>query len=180
MFAKLIDMIFKQKSEPVVQRQEPPPVTVKALSPLQHVLHPVCNRQMIVDEMMAWVADCGEEYTRRTMYAFMNVHDGTSNLMYAVKNGEIVGFVIFRFAQRRVFVERLAVNPVHRRCGVGRHLLDVVQSSLTPYRETAVMRVPVEFLPAQFFLRSCGWKATGEKDGRIKFELKFRTHDNAL
>lgn len=168
MLSKIIDMIFNKKPEP--KPVEVPTVEQPKVLPMQHVVHPAWQKQMMVDEMMSWVADCGEEYTRRTMYAFLNVSDGNSNLFYAVKGGEIVGFVIFRFAQRRVIVERIGVNPVHRRCGVGRHLLSVVQSALTPYRQAAVIRVPVEFLPAQFFLRSCGWMATKEKDGRI-----FRT-----
>lgn len=170
-------MIFKQKPEPA-SIETPKAETAPAL-PMQHVVHPAWQKQMMVDEMLSWVADCGEEYTRRTMYAFLNISDGTSNLFYAIKNGEIVGFVIFRFTERRIVVERLAVNPVHRRCGVGRYLLSIVQTALTPYRKSALMRVPVKFLPAQVFLRSCGWKAILEKDGRIIFELKFRSHDNA-
>ena len=172
-------MIFKQKPEPVTQRQDPPCVTVQAATPLQHVVHQDFNRQIIIDEMLQWVSDCGPDFTQRTKYTFVRVFAGDANLMYAIKNGQIVGFVVFKFLAKRVHVERIAVDPVHRRCGVGRYLLDVIKASLTPYRETAFMRVPVKYLPAQFFLRSCGWKATGEKDGRIKFELKFRNHDNA-
>ena len=180
MISKILDMIFKQKPEPIAQQQEQQPVTVHLSTPLQHVVHPAWQKQMMVDEMLSWVADCGPEYTRRTMYAFLNIADGTSNLFYALKNGEIVGFVIFRFTERRIVVERLAVNPVHRRCGVGRYLLGIVQTALTPYRKSAILRVPVKFLPAQCFLRSCGWKAILEKDNRIIFELKFRSNDNAL
>lgn len=170
-------MIFKQK--PVPAPIETPKVETATALPMQYVVHPAWQKQMLVDEMLSWVADCGEECTRRTMYAFLNIGDGTSNLFYALKNGEIVGFVIFRFTERRIVVERLAVNPVHRRCGVGRYLLGIVQTALTPYRKSAIMRVPVKFLPAQCFLRSCGWKAILEKDNRIIFELKFRNHDNA-
>lgn len=167
MLSKILDLLFKTKQEP-----QPKPEQTASSPTMHYIVHPAWSRQMMVDDMMLWVADCGPEFTRRTMYTFLRVAEGKTNLMYAMKNGEVIGFVAFKFLAKRVHIERIAVNPVHRRCGAGRFLLMVMQSSLTPYRDLAIASVPVECLPAQMFFKACGWRAITEKDGRIVFQAR--------
>jgi len=174
MWSIIREVLFGPRPEPPPQlRKLDPPVTAPTI--LSHV---VCGhgpaRDMMIDEMISWLADVGPEYTHRTLNNFICVQLGQSNLMYVTKNNQVVGFAIFRIAYKRVYLDRIAVAPEHRRCGAGRYLLSVIRDSLTPYRETAIVNVPAKCLAAQLFFKRCGWKATKEQDGRIRFEIKFR------
>jgi len=180
MWSLIQEVLFGPKPEPPTQLRKPDP----PVDPPTILSHAVCGqgpaRDMMIDEMISWLSDTGPEYTSRTMACFIRVHQGRSNLMYAIKNGQIVGFVIFSMLSRRIHVERIAINPVHRRCGAGRYLLGVMRDALTPYRETAIVNVPAKCLSAQLFFKRCGWKAIEEKDGRIRFEVRFRPNNGVL
>jgi ribosomal protein S18 acetylase RimI-like enzyme len=177
MWSMIQRVLFGPQPEPPPQLREPE----VPMMPPTILSHAVCGqgpaRDMMIDEMISWLSDTGPEYTSRTMACFIRVHQGRSNLMYAIKNGQVVGFVIFSMLSRRIHIERIAVNPLHRRCGAGRYLLSVMRDALTPYRETAIVNVPVKCLAAQLFFKRCGWKATKEQDGRIRFEVRFRNHE---
>ena len=173
-------VLFGEVEKPIPQptQQLQPAMTPAAAAVFQHAVRGHGTSQtLMADEMISWLADTGPEYMHRTLYSFIRVEDGKSNIMYAIKGNEIIGFVIFAILAKRIHVERIAINPVHRRCGAGRFLLRVVRDTLTPYRETAIVNVPTKCLQAQLFFKRCGWKATGEEKDRIRFEVKFRQHE---
>jgi ribosomal protein S18 acetylase RimI-like enzyme len=174
MWSMIQEVLFGPKPEPPPQLRKPDPPVI----PPTTLSHVICGhgpaRDMMIDEMISWLADVGPEYTSRTLNNFISVQIGEANLMYVTKNGQVVGFAVFRIAYKKVYLDRIAVAPEHRRCGAGRYLLSVIRDTLTPYRETAIVNVPANCLDAQLFFKRCGWKATKEKDGRIRFEVKFR------
>jgi ribosomal protein S18 acetylase RimI-like enzyme len=173
MWSMIQEVLFGPKPEPPPQLRQPDPPVV----PPTTLSHVVCGHGAAskwIDEMLSWLSDVGPEYTSRTLNNFASVQIGEANLMYVTKNGQVVGFAVFRIAYKKVHLDRIAVAPEHRRCGAGRYLLAVIRDTLTPYRETAIVNVPVKCLAAQLFFKRCGWKATKEQDGRIRFEIKFR------
>ncbi len=58
----------------------------------------------------------------------MNQHDDL--VFVAEREGEIVGAVIAGYDGIRGWIYRLAVSPVHRRCGIGRGLMNAAEAAL--------------------------------------------------
>jgi len=111
MWSMIQEVLFGPKPEPPLQLRKPDPPIV----PPTILSHTICGygpaRDMLVDEMISWLADVGPEYTARTLNNFISVQIGEANLMYVTKNGQVVGFAVFRIAYKKVYLDRCA--PVH-------------------------------------------------------------------
>lgn len=79
--------------------------------------------------------------------------------MVAVRGEKVVGYMVYYLVKERIELVRLAVHPEHRRQGIGRTMLDRLVAKLSlQRRKEAWFEVPEEFLPAQLWLRACGWR----------------------
>lgn len=70
-----------------------------------------------------------------------------------------VGFMIYELLKERLQMLRLAVDPQHRRTGVGRAMLTRLRSKLAQQRRMEMwIEVPEDNLGAHLWLRACGAK----------------------
>jgi len=76
------------------------------------------------------------------------------------KRGEIVGFMLLWMNKRSILIERIAVNHLHRREGIGSLLLDRVKQKTSPeVRRSVIYHCDEKDLPAQLFLKASDFKA---------------------
>lgn len=80
--------------------------------------------------------------------------------MVAEQGEKVVGYMLYELHERRIDLLRLVVCPRHRSLGVGRQMLEKIQSKLSTHRRSHIIAdVPDGNLPAQKWLRACGWRA---------------------
>lgn len=97
--------------------------------------------------------------------------------LVAEQKERIVGCVVYGVHKRFLTVERLVVHQDHRRCRVGRQLVEKLVSKLSP-RNKRHLQAVVEGrnLDAQLFLQALGWRCERTlKDGdeeRLLFALR--------
>ena len=72
----------------------------------------------------------------------------------------VVGFAVYSVTNDVVQLVNMAVDPDYRKRGAGTALVNTVKTWALPKRPVETI-VHETFLPAQLFLRSCGFKATG-------------------
>jgi len=72
----------------------------------------------------------------------------------------IVGFAVYEMRTKSIQIVRLAVHPELRRRGVGRELLGKLTGKLGSRRPGLAILVRESNLPAQYFFRSFGFRAT--------------------
>ena len=76
--------------------------------------------------------------------------------------GRVVGVVIYELHANRVHILNLSVLPAFHGRGVGRALIEKIESKLNPRRRyKAVVEVRDSNLDAQLFFRKVGFRATG-------------------
>lgn len=97
-------------------------------------------------------------------------------VMVAEWRGKVAGYVVYRLMNRHVHVLRLAVHPNYRLHGVGRELLRKVTTKLHHMRTTATFDIPGDMLPAQKWLRSCGWIAA-PMHGEDLYRFRYDVHE---
>ncbi|MCE9607171.1 MAG: ribosomal protein S18-alanine N-acetyltransferase [Planctomycetia bacterium] len=80
--------------------------------------------------------------------------------MVAELNDRVVGYMIYELHKNRLHVLNFAVDPAHRRSGVGARMLSKLVGKLTAQRRCRIMlEVRETNLDAQLFFRSQGFKA---------------------
>ncbi len=76
-------------------------------------------------------------------------------------DGPVLGSMVYRLHRERLELLRLAVHADHRNRGVGRAMLDKLIGKITSHRRTTIdLQVGESNLPAQLWLRACGFRAT--------------------
>lgn len=76
-------------------------------------------------------------------------------------DGQILGFVIYELDATRLHVLNFAVAAEHRRCGVGRQMVDKLLGKLSPGRRVRItLEVRETNLAAQLFFAALGFRAT--------------------
>lgn len=76
-----------------------------------------------------------------------------------IDGDKTVGFTIYELLKDKLVVLRLAVDPQHRRTGVGRAMLTRLRSKLALQRRKEIwIEVPEDNLGAHLWLRACGAK----------------------
>lgn len=74
-------------------------------------------------------------------------------------NDDVVGYVIYDLAAKFISIINLAIDPAHRRKGLGRMLLAKLESKLSTDRRQAIFcDVWERNIEAQKFFRACKWK----------------------
>lgn len=80
--------------------------------------------------------------------------------MVAELNDRVVGYMIYELHKNRLHVLNFAVDPAHRRSGIGARMLSKLVGKLTAQRRCRIMlEVRETNLEAQLFFRSQGFKA---------------------
>jgi ribosomal-protein-alanine N-acetyltransferase len=80
--------------------------------------------------------------------------------MVAELNDRVVGYMIYELHKNRLHVLNFAVDPAHRRSGIGARMLSKLVGKLTAQRRCRIMlEVRETNLDAQLFFRSQGFKA---------------------
>lgn len=70
-------------------------------------------------------------------------------------------FIVYRLHRRAIEIHSLAVDPLAQRTGVGRLILEKMKHKLTQQnRRELIVNVHEGNLPAQWFFRAMGFKAT--------------------
>lgn len=76
-------------------------------------------------------------------------------LMVATQNGKVVGYVVIQFLKDRIELVNLAVEPTHRRSGIGRRLVEWAQRQVQVFSKSSIsLTVRETNLNAQLFFRA--------------------------
>ena len=87
------------------------------------------------------------------------VDDPECMVLIASLSGDIAGFAIMHFGDRDAHLLLLAVQPLHRRRGIGRALLEWLEKSCrTAGIESIRLEVRAGNQPARSFYRACGFR----------------------
>ena len=80
--------------------------------------------------------------------------------MVAEQGEKVVGFMIYELHKAKLHILNFAVQPSHRRCGVGAQMVAKLVSKLSSHRRTRItLEVRETNLAAQLFFRSQGFRA---------------------
>jgi ribosomal-protein-alanine N-acetyltransferase len=80
--------------------------------------------------------------------------------MIAENDSQVVGFMVYELHANRLHLLRIAVDPDHRRTGIGSEIINRLVGKLSVLRRKRItVDVPEESLPAQLFLASHGFRA---------------------
>lgn len=94
------------------------------------------------------------------------VDDPECMVLIASVQGEIGGFAIMQFGDRQAHLLLLAVQPLYRRSGIGRDMLEWLEKSCgTAAIESIRLEVRARNRPALAFYRACGFLQTGRLSG---------------
>lgn len=78
----------------------------------------------------------------------------------AKKYSVMVGFMIYEFNKFGIHVLSFAVHPDWRRQGIGTQMINKLIAKLSPQKfKRIILKVAETNLPAQLFLRKCGFRA---------------------
>lgn len=92
-----------------------------------------------------------------TLYGFPVVWHEQHHAFVARSEAGVIGVARLRIAASLGYVEALAVLPAHRRCGVGRLLLERCEEISNYYNcHKVTLEVP-SGVPANAFFRACGY-----------------------
>ncbi|MBV9622055.1 MAG: GNAT family N-acetyltransferase [Gammaproteobacteria bacterium] len=95
-----------------------------------------------------------------------HVRDADSVVLLARTEFEVAGFAVMRYGAERAHLNLLAVEPRHRRRGVGRGLLGwLEETALTAGTFTIGLELRASNAAAQAFYRACGYRDCGEVPG---------------
>lgn len=111
--------------------------------------------------------------------------------MVAEVREQVAGYMIYELHKNRLHVLNFAVDPPHRRRGVGRAMIQKLFNKLSPLRRTSiVLDVRETNLEAQKFYRACGFLATavlrghyidtGEDAYRMRLKLGSQKTEGAM
>lgn len=86
----------------------------------------------------------------------------------AVLEDRILGYIVYEMNKTSLWICRLAVSPVHRRCGVGQALVAKLAAKLQYERRNKLMiDVRESSTVAHLFLKKCGFTATNVLRGHF-------------
>src|SRR6267154_3982109 len=101
--------------------------------------------------------------------------------MVAEQGEKVVGFMIYELHKSKLHILNFAVQPAHRRSGVGAQMVAKLISKLSSHRRTKItLEVRETNLPAQLFFRTQGFKAMRvmrgfyEDSGEDAFLMQYR------
>lgn len=95
-----------------------------------------------------------------------HVRDADSVVLLARSEYELAGFAIMRYGLERAHLNLLAVEPRHRRRGVGRRLIEwLEESARTAGTFTIGLELRAGNAAAQAFYRALGYRECGEVPG---------------
>jgi ribosomal protein S18 acetylase RimI-like enzyme len=78
----------------------------------------------------------------------------------AMLDGEVVGYMLYAYRKQQLRLLRLVVHPSHRRKGIGRQLIERLQTKLNPERLIKILSAVDETnLGGQLFLKAMGFRA---------------------
>ena len=104
--------------------------------------------------------------------------------MVAEHNDRVVGFMIYELHKSKLHVLNFAVDPAHRRFGIGTQMAMKLVGKLSSHRRTKItLAVRESNLPAQQFFRSQAFSATKvlrsyyEDSGEDAYLMNFRLDD---
>jgi len=105
--------------------------------------------------------------------------------MVAEQGEKVVGFMIYELHKSKLHILNFAVQPAHRRSGVGAQMVAKLISKLSSHRRTKItLEVRETNLPAQLFFRTQGFKAMRvmrsyyEDSGEDAFLMQYRLIDD--
>src|SRR5207302_10676331 len=105
--------------------------------------------------------------------------------MVAEQGEKVVGFMIYELHKSKLHILNFAVQPAHRRSGVGAQMVAKLISKLSSHRRTKItLEVRETNLPAQLFFRTQGFKAMRvlrsyyEDSGEDAYLLQYRRADD--
>jgi ribosomal-protein-alanine N-acetyltransferase len=105
--------------------------------------------------------------------------------MVAEQGEKVVGFMIYELHKSKLNILNFAVQPAHRRSGVGAQMIAKLVSKLSSHRRTKItLEVRETNLPAQLFFRSQGFRAMRvmrsyyEDSGEDAFLMQYRLADD--
>lgn len=101
--------------------------------------------------------------------------------MVAEAGEKVVGFMIYELHKSKLHILNFAVNPAHRRAGIGAQMVAKLISKLSSHRRTRItLEVRETNLAAQLFFRSQGFRAVRvlrayyEDSGEDAFLMQYR------
>ncbi len=105
--------------------------------------------------------------------------------MVAEQGEKVVGFMIYELHKSKLHILNFAVQPAHRRSGVGAQMVAKLISKLSSHRRTKItLEVRETNLPAQLFFRTQGFKAMRvmrsyyDDSGEDAFLMQYRLIDD--
>lgn len=106
----------------------------------------------------------------------------------AERDDRVVGYALVNSFDSRLQLVRIAVHPRHWDTGVGQSLLRLLKSGLRREGRTRILAdVSDRNLPAQMFLKACGFRAIAAvesffaaDEGAIKMEFRLMPRDTML
>lgn len=126
-------------------------------------------------------ASFAEPWDERAFLAVLRDRSNVAITAASKKFGTVLGYAVYALHKRRLEILNLAVAPADRRYGVGRQILEKLQSKLAPDRRYKIAaNVREDNLRGQQFFRACGFRAvevlrnyysTGEPAYRFEYLL---------
>src|SRR5437667_7501249 len=105
--------------------------------------------------------------------------------MVAEQGEKVVGFMIYELHKAKLHILNFAVQPAHRRAGIGAQMVTKLISKLSSHRRTKItLEVRETNLAAQLFFRTQGFKAMRvlrafyEDSGEDAFLMQYRLSDD--
>ena len=106
--------------------------------------------------------------------------DEDTAVLVAVVGAKVVGHMLVDLLHRSVCIVAVVVDPMYRRSGVGRQLVDEAMDMINRRRPKIVLHVRETNLDAQLFFRQMGFRATKMfrgfwfNDDEAAIRMKFR------
>lgn len=101
-------------------------------------------------------------------------------------DNRIAGYIVYQLNPKWLTLLNIAVDAQHRRCGVGRQMIEKLAAKLNPLRRSSLrLHVLETNLGGQVFFRACGFRAVAIKDkwfntGRPAYEMRLHCEDVRL
>lgn len=126
-----------------------------------------------IDDVLRIDACDGAGWDRDDLFRFKLIRQNSA--MVAEFDDQVVGWMLYTCHPQSLTLVHLGVSPRYRHCGIGRQMLEFLQSKLDQSRRASILTdVPESWLGGQKFLRSCGWRATKVLRGQYGSEDAYR------
>ncbi len=110
-------------------------------------------------------------------YVETNKYRKKSNVtvLVAEVDCQVVGYAVYELSPKRIYIMRLAVEPLIQRQGIGSALLNNIIDRLKPERRQSIsVTVHEDYLKSHMFLKKFGFVGSVNKNDRSLYDFTYK------